>query len=48
MVDGQSAYKVTIHGTPVKLQATTALGSFMQQSFMNVLDKIGLMPNKWF
>ncbi|TDL25073.1 hypothetical protein BD410DRAFT_785858 [Rickenella mellea] len=48
MIDGLPAYQLHIAGTPVKLKTSTALGTFIPNSFKDMLDKIGFKPTKWF
>ncbi|THH31384.1 hypothetical protein EUX98_g2819 [Antrodiella citrinella] len=48
VIHGQVAYKHTIHGEPVQLQTSTALGTFVPQTFKDVLDKLGLSSGRWF
>lgn len=49
MIDGHKAYGLTIAGQPVPLQAqTTALGSLLPEGFKGILDRIGLVPTRWF
>jgi len=37
-----------ISGTPVKLRSSTALGSMVSDSLKEILDRVGLSPNRWF
>ncbi|EPS97367.1 hypothetical protein FOMPIDRAFT_1052580 [Fomitopsis schrenkii] len=48
MIDGKKAYSLVIHGEPVKLSHSLALGAYVPQSFRGVLGKIGLNPSRWF
>jgi alkaline phosphatase D len=48
VIDGKVAYKLPISGTPVKLRSSTALGSMVSDSFKEILDRVGLSPNRWF
>ncbi|KAN0141369.1 PhoD-like phosphatase domain containing protein [Lactarius tabidus] len=48
VIDGKVAYKLSISGTPVKLRSSTALGSMVSDSFKEILDRVGLSPNRWF
>ncbi|KAH9056623.1 PhoD-like phosphatase-domain-containing protein [Lactarius vividus] len=48
VIDGKVAYNLPISGTPVKLKSSTALGSMMSDSFKEILDRVGLSPNRWF
>ncbi|KAI0736478.1 PhoD-like phosphatase-domain-containing protein [Fomitopsis betulina] len=48
MIDGKKAYALTIHGEPVKLTHSLAMGAYVPQSFRGVLGKIGLNPGRWF
>lgn len=49
VIDGNKAYGLTIAGQPVPLQApTTALGTILPEGFKGILDRIGLMPTRWF
>ncbi|KAH8983668.1 PhoD-like phosphatase-domain-containing protein [Lactarius hatsudake] len=48
VIDGKVAYNLPISGTPVKLRSSTALGSMVSDSFKEILDRVGLSPNRWF
>jgi len=48
MIDGKSAYKTSVVGKPVKIKSSTALGAFVPEGFKDLLDKVGLTPNRWF
>ncbi|KAH9063672.1 PhoD-like phosphatase-domain-containing protein [Lactarius deliciosus] len=48
VIDGKVAYSLPISGTPVKLRSSTALGSMVSDSFKEILDRVGLSPNRWF
>ncbi|TCD67645.1 hypothetical protein EIP91_012155 [Steccherinum ochraceum] len=49
VVDGKPTYNLAIQGEPVSLQTpTTALGITVPQTFKGVLDKLGLLPTRWF
>lgn len=44
----KSSHSLVIHGEPVKLSHSLALGAYVPQSFRGVLGKIGLNPSRWF
>ncbi|KAH9967921.1 PhoD-like phosphatase-domain-containing protein [Russula dissimulans] len=48
VIDGKVAYNLPIDATPVKLRSSTALGSMMADSLKDILDRVGLSPNRWF
>jgi len=48
VIDGKVAYNLPIDATPVKLRSSTALGSIMPDSLKDILDRVGLSPNRWF
>lgn len=48
MVDGQTSFKFEIIGTPVKLQSSTALTSFVPNTMKDIFDRLGFHPSKWF
>jgi alkaline phosphatase D len=37
-----------IQATPVKLRSSTALGSMVPDGLKDILDRVGLSPNRWF
>jgi hypothetical protein len=37
-----------IDATSVKLKSSTALGSMVPESLKDILDRVGLSPNRWF
>jgi len=47
MIDGKQAFKLLIAGKPVQLKAPPATPS-MPSTILEVLDKIGLKPGRWF
>ncbi|KAI0303447.1 PhoD-like phosphatase-domain-containing protein [Multifurca ochricompacta] len=48
VIDGKVAYNLPIDATPVKLRSSTALGSMVPDSIKDILDRVGLTPNRWF
>ncbi|KAH9977249.1 PhoD-like phosphatase-domain-containing protein [Lactifluus volemus] len=48
VIDGKVAYNLPIDATPVKLRPSTALGSIVPDSLKDILDRVGLSPNRWF
>ncbi|KAI9456226.1 PhoD-like phosphatase-domain-containing protein [Lactarius psammicola] len=48
VIDGKVAYNLPISGTPVKLRSSNALGSLVSDSLKEILDRVGLSPNRWF
>jgi len=48
VIDGKVAYNLPISGTPVKLRSSTAIGSMVTDSLKEILDRVGLSPNRWF
>lgn len=43
-----SFYSLPIDATPVKLRSSTALGSMVPHGLKDILDRVGLSPNRWF
>jgi hypothetical protein len=41
-------YSLPIDATPVKLRSSTALGSMVPHGLKDILDRVGLSPNRWF
>ncbi|KAN0105236.1 PhoD-like phosphatase domain containing protein [Russula decolorans] len=48
VIDGKVAYNLPIDATPVKLRSSTALGSMVPDGLKDILDRVGLSPNRWF
>ncbi|KAF5376561.1 hypothetical protein D9757_008275 [Collybiopsis confluens] len=48
MIDGKVGYRHELIGTPVKSQASTALGAFVTSNVKDMLKRIGMQPSKWF
>lgn len=43
-----SFHSLPIDATPVKLRSSTALGSMVPHGLKDILDRVGLSPNRWF
>lgn len=42
-------FRLIIDGVPIRSSDTTAIGqSFMPESLKDILDKVGLIPSRWF
>jgi len=48
VIDGEVAYNLPLDATPVKLRSSTALGSMVTDSLKDILDRVGISPNRWF
>ncbi|KAI0290474.1 PhoD-like phosphatase-domain-containing protein [Russula brevipes] len=48
VIDGKVAYNLSVDATPVKLRSSTALGSMVSDTLKDILDRVGLSPNRWF
>jgi len=48
VIDGKVEYNLSIDATPVKLRSSTAVGSMVPYSLKDILDRVGLSPNRWF
>ncbi|KAI9510376.1 PhoD-like phosphatase-domain-containing protein [Russula earlei] len=48
VIDGKVAYTLPIDATPVKIRSSTAIGSMVPDSLKDILDRVGLSPNRWF
>ncbi|KAI0253905.1 PhoD-like phosphatase-domain-containing protein [Lactifluus subvellereus] len=48
VIDGKVAYNLPIDATSVKLKSSTALGSMVPDSLKDILDRVGISPNRWF
>ncbi|THV08076.1 Metallo-dependent phosphatase [Dendrothele bispora CBS 962.96] len=48
VVDGKTQYHNEFVGTPVKIQASTALGAFVSHGMKDIFHRIGMQPSRWF
>ncbi|KAJ7067728.1 PhoD-like phosphatase-domain-containing protein [Mycena belliarum] len=48
VIDGKIRYREELIGSPVKLQASNALGMFVTTGIKDVFNRIGIKPSRWF
>lgn len=48
VIDGKIKYREELVGSPVKLQASNALGVFVTTGIKDVFNRIGIKPSRWF
>ncbi|KAF8526853.1 PhoD-like phosphatase-domain-containing protein [Hysterangium stoloniferum] len=48
VINGRTEWQHTIHGTPVALKSSSALGTQITRGLKGALGKLGLSPTKWF
>ncbi|KAJ7702478.1 PhoD-like phosphatase-domain-containing protein [Mycena rosella] len=48
VIDGKIRYREELVGSPVKLQASNALGVFVTTGIKDVFNRIGIKPSRWF
>ncbi|KAF8185067.1 PhoD-like phosphatase-domain-containing protein [Mycena galopus ATCC 62051] len=48
VIDGKVKYTEELIGSPVKLQASNALGVFVTTGIKDVFNRIGIHPSRWF
>jgi len=48
VIDGKIRYREELIGSPVKLQASNALGAFVTTGIKDVFNRIGIKPSRWF
>ncbi|KAJ6500325.1 PhoD-like phosphatase-domain-containing protein [Mycena sanguinolenta] len=48
VIDGKVRYNEELVGSPVKLQASNALGVFVTTGIKDVFNRIGINPSRWF
>ncbi|KAJ7273422.1 PhoD-like phosphatase-domain-containing protein [Mycena rebaudengoi] len=48
VINGKAKYHEELVGSPVKLQASNALGVFVSTGLKDVFNRIGIKPSRWF
>ncbi|TFK42850.1 PhoD-like phosphatase-domain-containing protein [Crucibulum laeve] len=48
VIDGKPEYTFEMIGTPIKLQSSVALSTFVPETFVEFINKIGINPSTWF